>query len=164
MGIKERIITSQTSSNLGEVIEGDMGDIDMIRACGAVAATNPLGISLWRLKYSNDAKEFPFVVRELRHLVERYGKAKGIAAADHLVTRVLKFWFDDTCHECNGMGFELMEHAPVLSEKACKHCHGTGKITLENATPADDWLLDRINTMERQVAGAVMRKLADDLE
>ena len=49
MKIKERIGTAQSSSNLSESQITEIADIDVIRACGMVGVTMPLGLSLWRL-------------------------------------------------------------------------------------------------------------------
>lgn len=45
---QERIVSAQTSSNLGEALVHDLGDIDVIRACGMAGQSNPLGLSIWR--------------------------------------------------------------------------------------------------------------------
>jgi hypothetical protein len=58
MSLLEKISSAQVSSNLGEKPVHQMGDVDVVRACGMAGATNGLGLSLYRLKYSGDVKEF----------------------------------------------------------------------------------------------------------
>ena len=55
--MKERIVSAQTSSNLGESLVNDLGDIDVVRACGMAGQSNPLGLSIWRWRYAGDERE-----------------------------------------------------------------------------------------------------------
>ena len=41
--------------------------------------------------------------------------------------RALAHHIAPVCPHCQGRGFELQENSPVLSAKACKHCHGDGR-------------------------------------
>jgi membrane associated rhomboid family serine protease len=55
--MKEKISSAQTSKNLGEKPAEEMGDIDIIRACGMAGQSNPLGLSIWRWRYAGDQGE-----------------------------------------------------------------------------------------------------------
>jgi hypothetical protein len=162
---RERISSAQDSANLGESPIDELADIDIIRACGMVGAKFPLGVSLWRLKYSGDSREFRSSLDGLVLLFERRwpGNTDALDIVDTVVA-VLKHWLDDVCHACHGRGYEMVPGAPVLSEKQCGVCNGEGRVKLPRTDEPAQWLLEQIARMEREVAGAIMRKLAADME
>jgi len=165
MKTRERISSAQGSGNLGEVPVDELGDIDIIRACGMVGAKFPLGVSLWRLKYAGDSREFRSALDGLCLLMERRGLApENVPEAIDTVVAVLKHWLDDVCHVCEGRGYELVPGAPVLSEKPCQACGGEGRVKLPRTDEPAQWLAEQIARMEREVAGAIMRKLAADMD
>ena len=57
MTSKEKITSAQTSKNLQEVPPDELGDIDIVRACGMAGQSNPLGLSIWRWRYAGDQAE-----------------------------------------------------------------------------------------------------------
>ena len=159
---RERISSAQDSANLGESAIDELADIDIIRACGMVGAKFPLGVSLWRLQYSGDSREFRAC---LDGLVEMFGRRwPEHADGSDAVVEVVKHWLDDVCHTCNGRGYEMVPGAPVLSEKPCHVCGGEGRLKLPRSDEPALWLQEQIGRMEREVAGAIMRKLAADME
>lgn len=162
MKVRERISSAQGSDNLGEVQLDELGDIDIVRACGMVGAKFPLGVSLWRLKYSGDSREFRSALDGLAEMMEKRW-AEGVDVTD-VVVQVVKHWLDDVCHACNGRGYEMVPGAPVLSEKQCGVCGGEGRVKLPRTDEPAQWLQEQIARMEREVAGAIMRKLAADVE
>lgn len=163
MTVRERISSAQGSDNLGEVQMDELGDIDIIRACGMVGAKMPLAVSLWRLKYSGDSREFRSVLDGLTLLMERHKWPEGTDSVGTVVA-VVKHWLDDVCHACNGRGYELVIGAPVLSEKQCEVCAGEGRLKLPRTDEPAQWLAERISKMEREVAAAIMKKLAADID
>ena len=145
--MKERIASAQTSSNLGEALVHDLGDIDVVRACGMAGQSNPLGLAIWRWRYAGDDKQ---VMAVAEGLIERGHEAM-------LVVRVLHHLSDDVCQVCMGRGFGLVEGAPVLNGVACNDCRGTGRRVLQGE--AELTLVEHISALEREVAWAIMRKL-----
>lgn len=163
MRVNERIVTSQSSDDLGEHNEG-IGDIDVVRAMGMTAASSPVGVSLWRLRYQRDTRELPRVQEGLREMAIKRGWAGNDIEATKLVNRVLAHWLDDLCHSCAGRGYQLVEGAPVLSDEVCPDCSGQGRVAMKNATEQAVALLDWMAAAEREVAGQVMRRLATEME
>jgi hypothetical protein len=159
---RERISSAQDSANLGESAIDELADIDIIRACGMVGAKFPLGVSLWRLKYSGDSREFRSSLDGLVQVFDR--RWPGHPEGSDTVVTVVKHWLDDVCHACHGRGYETVPGAPVLSEKQCGVCNGEGRLKLPRTDEPAVWLAEQIAKMEREVAGAIMRKLAADME
>ena len=162
MKIKERIGTAQSSSNLSESQITEIADIDVIRACGMVGVTMPLGLSLWRLKVSGDSREFHHVIDGLVDLLLR----KGISEDESIkhVKKVLKHYLDDLCKICSGRGYETIPNTPVLSDTLCIGCSGTGRLLLRDPDMTENWLLEQIARMEREVSAAIMRKLSQEID
>lgn len=149
---QERIGMAQGSRNLGEVEAGDVGDVDIIRACGMAGQSNPLGLSIWRWRYGGDQKAM-------------FAVAKGLVAQGHdphLVYRVLTHMADDLCPACEGRGYQLLKGAPVLSDELCLECQGTGRRELVGVAERD--LQETIARLEREVAASIMRRLSLQLE
>ena len=131
--MKERIVSAQTSSNLGESLVNDLGDIDVVRACGMAGQSNPLGLSIWRWRYAGDEREL-WKMRVLHHLA------------------------NDVCKVCLGRGYGVIENTPVLNGEQCTECRGEGRLTIQGE--AEQALVEEIAALEREVAGNIMRKLA----
>ena len=160
MGMAERITHAQLSGNLSEAKTADeLADVDVIRALGMIAANNPLGSAIWRVKYAQVETLLPYVVESLSELAVRYGKAENIAEARESLARVIPFWLDDTCHECDGRGYMVVPGTPMLSDKACKACDGRGKLFFSNDGLLDQFLLDVLNREEVSASVGVWHKL-----
>lgn len=151
--MRERIAASQTSDDLSEAIEG-FADVDIIRACGMVAAKQPLGVSLWRLKYAEDIKEYPAIVRGLQALTMKKGYSTAI------IEPVLIHWISDVCPVCQGRGHAVIPNTPVLADQACGECSGTGRIVMSDTGEAVKWLQEQILRLEAEAAKAIITKLA----
>jgi hypothetical protein len=162
MKIRERIGTVDFSRNLGEARADEISDVDVVRACGMVGMAMPLGMSLWRLKVSGDTREYPRVIEGLVELVS--GRGVAASAAVRLVNEVLAHHLDDMCKPCDGRGHDVVPGTPMLSDVACVFCDGQGRVQLKSEEPRAHWLLEQIARMEREVAAAVMRKLASEME
>jgi len=161
MSLNEKISTAQTSDNLREVPAEDIGDVDIIRACGMVGVQMPLGLALWRLKYSAAHREFPTVVDGLLTMVlSRFHNADGLKTTH----KVIRHWLDDVCKPCSGRGYSVIPGTPVLDQRQCEHCDGQGRVKLPEPDAASLWLLDEIARMEREVAAAISRKLNSRLD
>lgn len=152
MTSKERIGTAQYTDDLSEVGVEDIGDVDIIRACGMVGQGNPLGLSIWRWRYGGDQREM-------------FAVARGLIDEGHdpvLVTRVVSHLANDVCKHCEGRGYEMLPGVPVLSDEICVHCQGTGRAPMHDEKARD--LVEKIARLEREVAAAIMRKLARQME
>jgi len=161
VGLIESVSKAQVSGNLGEGKPGQLGDVDIIRACGMVSAKNPLGMALWRLKYSEVWDEVRNALAGLTEmLVTRRGMSKEEATES--AERVLAAWIADRCDECGGTGYTTIPGTPMLSDAECPNCKGQGRIELDNPTPNEKWLQAQIALYESEVAGAIMVKLRDD--
>lgn len=149
---QERIGMAQGSRDLGEVETDEVGDVDIIRACGMAGQSNPLGLSIWRWRYGGDQREM-------------FAVAKGLVDDGHeahLVYRVLTHMADDLCPACEGRGYRLLEGAPVLSDELCLECQGTGRKDLVGVKERD--LQEKIARLEREIAASIMRRLSLRLE
>jgi len=149
---KERITRAQYTDDLGEVGLEEIGDVDIVRACVMAGQSNALGLSIWRWRYGGDQRELFTVARGL---VERGHEPE-------LVGRVLGHLANDVCLPCNGRGYGLMPGVPVLSDEICVSCQGTGRRPLDGARERD--LMETIARMEREIAAAIMRKLARQMD
>jgi hypothetical protein len=162
MTSRERISTAQVSQNLGEVRLEEVGDIDIVRACGMAGVKYPLGVALWRLKYSNDRREVRGVVAGL---MDRLAKRWPTLATPELTAvGVLKHFLDDVCHPCRGLGYRQLPGVPVLGDEACEFCGGTGRLSMPLTDEPAVWLREEVARLEHQAAGAIMARLARELE
>jgi hypothetical protein len=157
MSLMEKISSAQVSSNLGEKPIHQMGDVDVVRACGMAGASNDLGLSLYRLKYSGDVKEFPKVLNGLLTMVRsRWFEVDG----NKTVNEVLSHWLDDICHPCHGRGYAVVPGTPMLGDVPCGACNGTGRVKLVSSDAAL-WLFEEVGRMEREIAVAIMHKIKE---
>lgn len=152
MALRERLGTAQHTDDLGEGRGDQLADVDIIRASGLAGARDPLGLSIWRWRVGGDQREVLHVARGL--------VAKGWGPT--LVARVLTHLSNDRCGHCEGRGYELMPDVPVLSDDLCGHCHGAGRVPLEGDKERE--LAEVIATHERAIAGAIMRRLAREID
>lgn len=152
MTSRERISMAQYTDDLSERPSNELGDVDIVRACGMAGAANPLGLSIWRWRYGGDQREIFHVAKGLM----------GLGHSGELVGRVLAHMANDVCVHCEGRGYELLPDAPVLSDELCVHCHGTGRRQLEGEAERD--LQEAIARMEREIAASIMKKLAQQME
>ena len=160
--MKHRISSAQVSHNLGEVGLEEIGDVDIVRACGMVAGKQPLGMSLWRLKYGGDHREMgPAVAGLVGMMVRRGWHGDEIPA---LVVAVLRHWLDDVCPSCLGRGYDVMPGSPMLSDQPCDACKGEGRLPLPVRDEPALWLVETIARLEREVAGAIMAKLNSEID
>lgn len=151
MTSRERIGTAQHTDDLGEVGLEEIGDVDIVRACGWAGQKNPLGLSIWRWRYGGDQRELPRI-------------AWGLIGRGHdpeVVARVLGHLIDDVCRPCEGRGYETVAGTPMLSDTICLHCQGTGRAPL--AGEREKEVVETIARLEREIAAAIMRRLAREI-
>jgi len=157
MSLLEKISSAQGSSNLGEKPQHQTGDVDIVRACGMAGVNNNLGLSLYRLKYSADVREFHNVLEGLQALVRsRFVDDDEVKT----VYDVLNHWLDDICDPCHGRGYAVVPGTPMLGDIPCGVCNGTGHVKLVSSDVAQ-WLFEEIGRMEREIAVAIMHKIKE---
>lgn len=155
MSWQERIASAQGSSDLSEGQDGEVADVDLVRACGLVSATLPLGVALWRLKHGDDIRELRMALEGL----ERLARLAKREISRERIAAVLRHWIDDACPHCDGRGYEVVPGAPSLSDRPCGHCGGKGRVELPASEPASEWLLAEIRRLEGVTAAAIARRL-----
>ena len=149
MTSRERISRAQDSRDLGEVGVEELGDIDVLRACGMVGQANPLGLAVFRWRYSAADREVPYIARAL---VEEHGFEA------HLVYRVMLHLSDDGCEACGSTGYQMLPHAPIRGDVPCASCGGTGRVAMRGDDERD--LVEYLARLEREAGAAITRKLA----
>lgn len=155
MSLNEKISTAQLSSNLQEKPSHQIGDVDIVRACGMAGVHHSLGLALWRFKYCDDTRELSSLLEGALELLEKKEFDGGNVRRTH---RVIAHWMDDRCRPCGGRGYSVVTGTPMLSDNACTHCGGSGRVKFEGDDSAH-WLLDTINRLEREIAVSILRKL-----
>ena len=162
MKLAERIAQSQVTDDLGESKNlEDLADVDIIRACGVVASKYPIGVSVWRIKYSKDTKEIKTVVNYLVDFCMNEKLVTDKTEAQEIVKTTLKYWFDPICDNCSGLGYLKVTGAPMLSDEACVFCKGSGQTKLSLDGKAADEVLQHLNKLERVTASQIFTKLRD---
>lgn len=157
MTVRERISTAQRSHDLSEVLSSEIGDIDIVRATGMVGKKMPVAVSLWRLKYSDDRREYRAVVEGLITLMVNRGWDESEVL--ELVPIVVNHWMNDVCRPCNGRGYERVTGTPMLSDAPCLHCDGQGRSQCPDSGDSALWLTEAIAGMERSMALAIMERI-----
>jgi hypothetical protein len=157
MSLIEKLSTAQSSSNLSERPVHQIGDVDVVRACGMAGVSNAFGLALWRFKFGGDEKELGRVATGAWEMLQ-----KRYPSDDNLrrVHDVIAHWLDDLCHPCHGRGYLSVPGTPMLSDTPCEQCGGTGRVKLQ-ADDAAKWLLEEMDKMEREIAVAVMRRIVE---
>lgn len=152
MMFKERITKAQVSKNLGEVPVNEIGDIDLVRACGMAGVANPLGLAIWRWRYAGDTREVFRIAESL--IAMGYGEL--------VVYNVMHHLSKDVCPVCHGRGYTVIKGTPVLSDEICLDCKGAGRKELKGE--AETKLAAEITRLEQEIAAAIMRKLARQID
>jgi hypothetical protein len=148
MTSREKITSAQTSKNLQDPPSGELGDIDIIRACGMAGQSNPLGLSIWRWRYAGDNREIHKIAEALM----------GMGHEVDTVFTVLQHLSREVCPVCFGRGYGVVEGTPILNGEICMDCNGTGKRQLHG--DAELALVEVIVRLERDVARQIQQKLS----
>ena len=154
----ESLMRAQKSSDLGEAIEGELADIDIVRAAGMVGQRYPTALAVWRFCELQDRGS----------LRSAFDGLMAMAARRHIhhnaietVGAVLQWLVKPACTACNGTGFDVIQGTPTLSDHACPVCHGSGKRpTGWDASGRD--LYEALLEEQRQATAAIKRKLKND--
>ena len=115
-------------------------------------ASNPLGLAIWRWRYAGDT-------REVFHIAETLVE---MGNSPLVVYNVMHHLSKDVCPVCHGRGYSVIKGAPVLSDEICLDCKGAGRKELKGE--AETKLAAAITRMEQEIAAAIMKKLARQIE
>lgn len=127
MGVLDKLARAETSSDLRHYEEPCA--VDVLKAAGIAAMHAPIHLALFRLKYLNDSGEISackaiFTRWAYRAMVNRGVDPKNASGVGVLA---LANWINDTCTECAGQKYRVIEGTPALSVKVCGVCNGLGK-------------------------------------
>lgn len=127
MSALDMLARAEVSSDLSH--KEYLCDVDVLAAAGLSSTRNFAHLSIFRLKYLNDAAEITtgkrlFIqwarIAMLKHKINP-------ASASRVGVHALSQWIDDTCHACRGVKHAIIPGTPALSARVCPHCHGSGK-------------------------------------
>ena len=147
MTSREKITSPHASKKLQDRPSGEIGDIDIIRACGMAGQSNPLGLSIWRWRYAGDNRELARI-------------AEALIDLGHDVTvvfTVLQHLNREVCPGCMGRGYGVVDGTPMLNGQMCVECRGTGKRQLQGK--AELALVEVIMRLEQDISTSISRKL-----
>lgn len=128
---KERISRAMVSGNL-KVSANGIGDADYLMALGMAALrANPAASAAMRLHLAHDATAYA----DLRRGVLAEGQRMNLRERWGLIGQQLRAVVDDalhhyivpTCNRCGGTKYETVPGTPMLSNRPCRACHGTGE-------------------------------------
>lgn len=139
-------------------------DYDVISAAGMVGCSEAWAMSLFRLKYSNDATEYSAALSGLKEATDRIYKRHNVARDLAMTTakKVLDHWLFDTCPHCLGRGAKAVENTPLLADEPCQHCQG-GTIPW-SGLDLGHFLMEVVREAERRAGGKLMRKIKLDID
>lgn len=127
--VEERVGRALSRGNLRQR-EGAC-DLDKVAALGAVGISEPLADAVFRLKYANDPKSYDDALGGMLGLAHsldnRHGWRLKRQRTQWMARRVLDYWLADVCLLCTGVGYEVIQGSPHLSDRACPACHGERK-------------------------------------
>jgi hypothetical protein len=137
----------------------------------------PLAVALTRLFTGSNSAAHEIVTIMAAMIFERSWKIKvkiSRPAAHDLACSVLAFHRNGTCRTCGGHGYDISPGSPVLSERACVACHGTGKLPLEKIVSSNGqkpelaemarWLLSEMEREAGRAAPEALKCLSARLE
>lgn len=136
----------------------------------AMALSSRFGGLLARVKYANDAASY----RQLLHQWTWIVSAKAVRRnwpehipVDKVAFLSLRRWIDSVCPACTGHGKVKVLGAPVLSERDCPLCQGSGQTELRCDARMRDYVLDMIEELQGDFLKSCVRakkKLRSDRE
>lgn len=127
----ERLSTALNSSDL--TFDADhRTDLDFVAALGIAGSRHSAVASpLMRVHLAGRPDDLNAAFRAVLALVKRFNAKRNWrlagTATQAVALHALSHHVDPVCPHCHGRKFELQDNSPVLSTKACKACHGTGR-------------------------------------
>jgi hypothetical protein len=117
----------------------------------AMALSGSLSGRLARVKFANDASGFKRLLDEWTWIVST--KAVRRAWPEHVQVDTvaylsLRHWMSSVCPACTGLKHVKVLGAPVLSERDCPACRGTGEVELRCEPRLRDYVLDMVEEVD----------------
>lgn len=159
----ERLATAMGSRDLS--MRRGTGDIDYIIALGSVALSiNSAASAMIHLHLAHNPAAYKEAERAAlaiaRHLnLKRRWKLR-VKDLIRVTGTALKYYICPVCPHCYGRGLEVVPNTPVLSMKACRPCHGTGKrpMPLQNGREIAE-IIQSLENIEHVAEDAIRAKV-----
>jgi hypothetical protein len=155
MSLAERYARATLSGNLRNDALHVGADVLM-----AVAMSSNFGALLMRVKFGHDTSSYYRLEQQWTWIVSTKALRRNWPAhipIDKVAYLSLRRWLSSVCPACTGLKHVKVLGAPVLSERACPVCHGTGETELRCNPAIRDYVLDMIEELEADVNRAVAR-------
>lgn len=163
MHIADKYARAVNSSNLrGSSL--DETDVDILGAYALASNLDPLGAALSRW-YVGDSKALKLLVDILADkITAQFPGRISMAHAAQVAANVLAWHQDPACKTCDGLGKELIQGSPTLSDRDCKACKGTGQSLLSKRIHKDkhkfaEWALAQVQLAQSSAGSIAMRFL-----
>jgi hypothetical protein len=116
----------------GDLRQNDLApcDLDKVAALGAVGIEEKLADAVFRLKYANDVAGYDEALAGVIGLARvldvklKWRARRSRHGFRRMATRVLHYWLAPNCTICTGVGYQIINGSPHLSDRACPACHG----------------------------------------
>jgi hypothetical protein len=150
MRISERYSTARNTSNLKTGASAN----DILMAVGMAGQRDPEAIALLNLAFGHHpSARVAFAKLIEGKLTEKMLTARWPGKPRQTAMEAIAWYLDGTCQPCGGRKYEVAPGTPMLTDKACKHCHGTGKLP----KPPEQLFQYAIDLIERLVVLAESR-------
>ena len=165
MTIAERYARATISGNLRNDELHSVTDV-----LAAMALSGDFGGRLARVKYANDTSSYRRLLHEWTWIVSTKADLRGWP--EHIKVNTvaylsLRHWLSSMCPACTGLKRIKVLGAPVLSERDCPVCRGSGDVELRCDLRVRDYVLDMVEEVDshfRNSMARASRKLRSDRE
>lgn len=124
MSVLERLSSAMLSSDL-RVDPDHRTDVDYIIAAGLAGGTSA------RLYLANSRTQLRRAIDTVATLTARLDMRRSWRLTDDEIRAVARLallhHIEPACPVCHGRGYELQLGTPMLSDRVCKSCRGTGR-------------------------------------
>lgn len=123
--MSEWLSSAEVSSDLTH--KETMCDVYVLGAAGMAAIQARMPV--FRVKYLRDARELEAAKRIFVNWTRRsmLNRKLSAGAASRTGVQILTHWLNDVCDTCRGVRFEVAPGTPMLTDRECQACNGTGK-------------------------------------
>lgn len=160
----ERLARAKLSDDL-RLRETGAGDLDHIIALGAVALqVNPAASALLNLHLAHDATAYHDALAATMSIARKLAREKAwgfkLQELHRIAKAALHHHLCPVCPSCFGRGYEVQKGTPMLSDRVCPKCHGSGKrsVPLKRGREIRA-VLTRLEMIEHVAEVAVRRKM-----
>jgi hypothetical protein len=165
MSLAERYARATISGNLRNDALHVGADVLM-----AVAMSSNFGAMLMRVKFANDVSSYRRLRDQWTWIVSTKALRRNWPVhipIDLVAETSLRRWISSVCPACTGLKHVKLLGAPVLADRDCPVCHGTGQTELRCDARIRDYVLDMVEELEADLQRSVTRarkKLRSDRE